>query len=103
MARVLFMVKATITKEKEEAFNRWYNEEHAPQAMQFKGFLGARRFKAIMGEDKYQYMALYELEDEATFWRFMESDHLKTLKAEYDANFGAVSERLLFGYTQVWP
>ena len=56
-----------------------------------------------MGEDKYQYMALYELEDEATFWRFMESDHLKTLKAEYNANFGAVSERALLGYTQVWP
>lgn len=59
MARVLFIVKATIAKEKEEAFNRWYNEEHAPQAMQFKGMLSARRFRAIMGEEKYQYIALF--------------------------------------------
>jgi hypothetical protein len=33
----------------------------------------------------------------------MESEHFKTLKAEYDAKFGAVSERARFAYTQVWP
>ncbi|MBI4199499.1 MAG: hypothetical protein HY535_03385, partial [Chloroflexi bacterium] len=55
MATVLFVVKATITKDREEAFNRWYNEEHVPQFLQFKGAVSARRYKAIMGEDKYQY------------------------------------------------
>ena len=103
MATVLFIVKATITKDKEEAFNRWYNEEHIPQFLQFKGAVSARRYKAIVGEDKYQYMAVYELKDEATFRRLMESDHMKTLKADYDAKFGSVSERARFAYTQVWP
>ena len=103
MATVLFIVKATITKDKEEGFNRWYNEEHIPQFLQFKGAVSARRYKAIVGEDKYQYMAVYELKDEATFRRLMESDHMKTLKADYDAKFGSVSERARFAYTQVWP
>ena len=103
MATVLFIVKATITKDKEEVFNGWYNEEHIPQFLQFKGAVSARRYKAFMGEDKYQYIAVYELQDEATFRRLMESDHMKTLKADYDAKFGSVSERARFAYTQVWP
>lgn len=103
MATVLFVVKATIRKDQEDAFNRWYNEEHCPQVLRFNGAVSARRYKAIMGEDTYQYMAVYEFQDEPTFQRFMESDHLKELVAEYDQNFGAVSERGRFAYTQVWP
>jgi len=56
-----------------------------------------------MGEGKYQYMAVYELQDEATFHRLMDSEHMKVLRADYDANFGAASERERFAYTQVWP
>ena len=103
MATVLLVVKATITKDQEDAFNRWYNEEHVPQLLRFPGAVSARRYKAIMGEDKYQYMAVYELEDEATFRRLMDSEHMKELRADYDAVFGAVSERARFAYTQVWP
>ncbi len=102
MPTALFVVKATITKEKEEAFNRWYNEEHVPQVFQFKGVVSARRYRAILGEDTYQYMAVYEVRDEPTFWKLMESDHMKTLRAEYDAHFPD-SERARFGYVQVWP
>ena len=103
MATVLFVVKATITKDQEEAFNRWYNEGHVPQFLRFPGAVSARRYKAIMGEDKYQYMAVYELKDEATFHRLMDSEHMKELRADYDTEFGAVSERARFAYTQVWP
>ena len=70
MAVVLFVVRASITPEREEAFNRWYNEEHCPQLLQFRGAVSARRYKAIMGEDEYQYMAMYEFESEATYQRF---------------------------------
>ncbi len=103
MATVLFVVKATITKEKEEAFNRWYNEEHVPMLLRFNGAVSARRYKAILGEEKFQYMAVYEMKDEATFQRLMESDHMKTLRAEYDAKFGSASERARFAYVQVFP
>jgi hypothetical protein len=103
MATVLFVVKATIAAEQEDAFNRWYNQEHCPQLLQFRGAVSARRYKAIMGEDKYQYMAMYEFESEATFQQFLESGHLEELKREYDAHFGEVSERARSGYVQVWP
>jgi hypothetical protein len=103
MATVLFVVRASITPEREEAFNRWYNEEHCPQLLQFRGAVSARRYKAIMGEDRYQYMAVYEFESEATFQRFLESGHLDELKREYDAHFEGVSERARSAYVQVWP
>ncbi len=103
MATVLFVVKATIAKDKEEAFNKWYNEVHVPMVLQFNGAVSARRYKAILGEDKFQYMAMYEIKDEATFERLMESDHMKALKADYGAKFGSVSERARFAYRQVFP
>src|ERR671911_1329850 len=90
MATVLFVVKVSITSEQEEAFNRWYNEEHCPQLLQFDGAISARRYKAIMGEDDYQYMAVYEFESEATFQRFLDSGQLEQLKQDYDAHFGGV-------------
>jgi len=103
MAPVLFVVKATITSEQEAAFNRWYNEEHCPQLLRYRGAVSARRYRAIMGEDRYQYLAIYEFQDEPTFRRFMASDHLRELKAEYDVHFGTVSERTRSAYAQVWP
>jgi hypothetical protein len=56
-----------------------------------------------MGEDAYQYMAVYEFESEATFQRFLDSGHLEQLKREYDAHFGGVSARARSAYLQVWP
>ena len=87
MAVTLFVVRATITKDREAAFNKWYNEEHAPQVLQFNGAVSARRYRKILGEDKYQYMAVYEFASEEAFKRFQQSDHLKTLVKEYDAAF----------------
>ena len=102
MATTLFMVKATIPADKEAAFNRWYNEEHVPQVFQFPGLVSARRYKLIDGDDKYRYLAVYELQDEPTYRRFIASDHMKTLRAEYDAHF-PMSERARLAYAQVWP
>jgi len=103
MPTVLFVVKASIAKDREEAFNRWYNEEHCPQFLRFPGAVSARRYRAIMGEEKYQYMAVYEVQNEETFQRLMASAHFQELKNEYDAHFGAVSERTRSAYVQVWP
>ena len=102
MPTVLFIVKATIPASDEAKFNKWYNEEHCPQFLQYPGAVSARRYKAIMGEDKFQYMAMYEVQDEATFKKLMGSDHMKFLRAEYDRYF-PMSERARFAYTQVWP
>jgi antibiotic biosynthesis monooxygenase (ABM) superfamily enzyme len=103
MAVTLFVVRATITKDREAEFNRWYNEEHAPQVLQFNGAVSARRYRKILGDDRFQYMAVYEFASEEAFRRFEASDHLKTLIKEYDASFGTASDRARSAYVQVWP
>jgi hypothetical protein len=103
MAVTLFVVRASVTKEKEAAFNKWYDEEHVPQVLQYNGAVSARRYKQILGEDKHQYMAVYEFASEEVFQRFMASEHLKTLIKDYDANFGDSSERARSAYVQVFP
>jgi len=103
MAVTIFIVRASIAKDKEAAFNAWYNEEHVPQVLQYNGAVSARRYKQIVGDDKLEYMAVYEFASEEVLRRFMASDHLKTLIQEYDAHFGGDSERARSAYVQVWP
>jgi antibiotic biosynthesis monooxygenase (ABM) superfamily enzyme len=103
MAIVLFTVRATISAEREAAYNDWYHKEHCPQLLRFPGAVSARRYKTILSDDEYQYMAVYEFENEETFERFQASDHFKELLAEYDAKFGDVSTRERAAHVQVWP
>ena len=103
MPTALFTVKATIPPGREKAFNEWYNHEHVPDVFKFKGAVSARRYKAILPEDKFQYVAMYEFESEEALQQFLKSDHMAWLKKEYDAHFGDVSERQRAAYVQVWP
>jgi hypothetical protein len=51
---------------REEAFNRWYDEQHVPDLLAVPGFVSAQRFslKDATGQDQagWSYLALYELE-----------------------------------------
>ena len=100
---VLTLLATIYSANKEQAFNEWYNHEHIPDVFKFKGVVSARRYKAIVPEDKFQYIAVYEFESEATLRRFLESNHLDRLKNEYDTHFGGVSDRQRAAYLQVWP
>jgi hypothetical protein len=103
MAIGLYVVRATLTAEREAAFNKWYNEEHLPQVLRYNGAVSGRRYRKDVGEDRYQYMAVYEFASEEVLQRFLASEALKDLRAEYDKHFGAVSERVGQGWVQVFP
>jgi hypothetical protein len=103
MAVGLFVVRATIARDREAAFNKWYNEEHLPQVLRYNGAVSGRRYRKVTGEDKYDYMAVYEFASEEVLQQFLQSDALKELRAEYDRNFGAHSERTGQGWVQVFP
>lgn len=57
MATALLNVKTTVTPDREAAFNEWYNHEHIPDLMKFKSVVSARRYKAALPEDRFQYLA----------------------------------------------
>ena len=103
MATALFVVKATIDPDREEEFNRWYDDEHVPDLLRYPGAVSARRYRSLVGEERFQYIAVYEFRDQATLEAFLASDHLKALARDYDARFGGASQRQRFGYLQVYP
>jgi len=98
MATVLFVVKATITKDREEAFNRWYNEEHVPLLAKVPGVLSARRFRALSGTPKY--VALYDLADEAVPQHPQWKAALATERARRIGALGAGREWILACYSR---
>ncbi len=85
----LFIVMAKVKPEDEEAFNRWYNEDHMPKALErFPGVLSGRRYQILEGEDEYRFLALYEFESYEAIQATMNSEIIKELIKEYDEAFG---------------
>ncbi len=94
--KALFIVKANVKPEQEDAFNRWYDEDHMPKALnRFPGVISGRRYKIMDGGDGYNYMALYEFESKEKLNETMKSDALQGLIQEFEAAFGEVDRKRL--------
>ena len=103
MPKVILTVVATVDPAHEEEFNRWYNEEHAPQMLaSHDGCVSAARYRNLDPGSDDQYIAVYEFVDEDSFKAFQDSPAKPRLVAEYDATQGAFSSRRATGYVQVW-
>ena len=90
----VFIVMAKVKPEQEDAFNRWYDEDHMPKALnRFPGVISGRRYKIMDGGDGYNYMALYEFESKEKLNETMKSDALQNLIQEFDAAFGEVNRK----------
>lgn len=90
----IFIVMAKVKPEQEDSFNRWYDEDHMPKALnRFPGVISGRRYKVTDGGDGYNYMALYEFESEGKLNETMKSDALQGLIKEFDAAFGDVTRK----------
>ena len=61
----LRMVWCDVPPDKEDEFNRWYNEEHIADLLSVPGVLSAARYEAMKGGPKH--LACYELENAAVF------------------------------------
>ncbi|WP_428484435.1 hypothetical protein [Rhodopila sp.] len=57
----LLMAWTDVDPAREDAFNRWYDEEHIGRLLAVPGFLSAGRYRALRGGPRY--LAMYELED----------------------------------------
>ena len=60
-ATAMLIVQVDIDPEREDEFNRWYDDEHVPEKQATKGFYSARRFKHFTVP--HRYLAIYEVEN----------------------------------------
>ena len=87
--RGLLIVMSSIATEKEDAFNRWYNEDHIPKILErIPGVLSARRYKIVEGEEKYRFMAVYEFESYEALEASTKTKQVEQLTREFDEAFG---------------
>jgi hypothetical protein len=71
----LLMVWADVPADREDDFNRWYNEEHLAERLAIPGFLSGARYEAVKSGPKH--LACYELESVAV----LESPAYKRVQA----------------------
>jgi len=57
----LLVVVVDVPPEHDEAFNRWYDEEHIPEKRATPGFRSARRY--VSHDRPGRYLAVYEIDD----------------------------------------
>jgi hypothetical protein len=100
----LLMLWTDVDQEHEEAFNRWYDEEHIQRLLTVPGFLSAARYIALRGGPRY--LAMYELED-ANVLRtaaFLDEIRYRPSPRRRSASGGHVGRHyLLNAYRQIFP
>jgi hypothetical protein len=83
----VFMVRAQVADPAiREAFDRWYRDEHLPDAM--KGFGAKAAWRGWSDVDPSVHYAVYEFDDIAKVRAIPGSKALKELVAEFDRAWG---------------
>ena len=83
MPSAYFVVRATVADPaKRQAFDKWYQDEHLPDAAKAFGVRKAWRFWSL--SDPSLHEAMYEFADQAALDRAMSGDAMKTLVAEFN-------------------
>jgi hypothetical protein len=95
-------VRATVEPSREAEFNRWYDNEHVPDAVRMlPGCIGAGRYKVVLGDGSHQYMALYAFESGSKLSAALSGPEIKQLVAIYDRDIGAFSTRVRTTYERI--
>jgi hypothetical protein len=82
-----FIVRAKVLDAAvKDDFNRWYQDEHLPDAL--KGFNARRAWRGWSALDPSVHHAFYEFDDVARAQAIQGSDALKRLVAEFDRAWG---------------
>ncbi len=82
-----FIVRAQIVDaEVKEAFDRWYQDEHLPDALE--AFNARRAWRGWSEVDANVHYAVYEFDDLKAARAIPDSDALKRLVVEFDRRWG---------------
>ncbi len=90
MPAAFFVVRATVTDAaRRAAFDKWYENEHLPDAAKSFGVTKAWRFWSL--SDPAVHQATYQFDDEAALERAVKGDDMKRLIADFNRDWPAVT------------
>jgi uncharacterized protein (TIGR02118 family) len=83
--KLIQIVAAESTPEKDAAFEKWYREKHVPMLFEFKGVKHASRYK-LKGDNQQcsKYLTIYEFESEADLAAFPKSPAFLAAVADFE-------------------
>ena len=87
----LFMVRAEVNDPGDGAFDRWYEQEHLPQAA--AAFQAIRAWRGWSELNPEIHIAFYEFPDLTAAQIVLDSDTLKGLIADFDRAWGTKVSR----------
>jgi hypothetical protein len=95
--KLIQIVAAESTPEKDAAFDKWYTNTHIPTLFQFEGVKQVSRYKR-KGDDKQlcKYMTIYEFDNEKDLEAFPKSQAFAEAIKDFDTNNDRV------GFTSRW-
>ena len=71
---VIYLVATQCPPEKEEKFNKWYNEVHIPLLLKFKGIKKVTRYKITGETEEYpKYLTIFDFESREAFEKYSTS------------------------------
>ena len=90
MPAAYFIVRATVAEAaKREAFDKWYQTEHLPDAARSFAVKRAWRFWSLTDPSLHQ--ATYEFADEASLERALKGEDMKRLVADFNRDWPTVT------------
>lgn len=90
MPAAFFVVRAAVTDPtRRAAFDKWYENEHLPDAAKSFGVTKAWRFWSL--SDPAVHQATYQFGDEASLERAMKGEDMKRLIADFNRDWPNVS------------
>jgi hypothetical protein len=90
MPAAYFVVRATVSDPaKRQAFDKWYQTEHLPDAAKSFGVKKAWRFWSLI--DPAIHQATYQFADQASLDRAMKGEDMKRLVADFNRDWPDVS------------
>jgi len=84
--RAVFMVRALVGEADREAFDKWYEAEHLPDAV--KAFKAKGAWRSWSTVDPSVHIAFYEFDNLAQIEAFQGSEALQSMIAEFDRTWG---------------
>ena len=105
--RGLMLNLASVDPDREDEFNRWYEEEHLPDVRdRFPQITSARRYRATDGREP-RFLVVYEYdvgdEDELNALASAENPLRRELWQMYDDAMGAFAHRSRRSFWQIYP
>jgi hypothetical protein len=103
---ILYLVALNFNwSQREQEFNKWYNELHVPDVLKAPGVIGATRYEAIRAQEAQpRYLSVYELESEEAIDFFLASPELEKARMDFSARWRShVSGRSSLWYKPIIP